>query len=265
MIASRSLSQLLERMRLPRLYAPGEVQLVQVRFAEPMRQAWQSESGKTLLDQLSVWLAEDVKANALGLHGWSLSPSRLLLLVSAPDSGAVSSCMQSVGRRLGAALHAGGVFAGRYKSALIQSQWVLAVQVWVEHGPVMDGWATDPIGWPWSSASAHVGLKDMPPSGSMPLVAHASYWSCGNTPFDRQANYQNRLREFLDAGQRQQIESALEGQWALGSGEYLEFLEKVASRRVAPGKRGRPKKSQINNELVQSIDPSLLNRLQSKA
>lgn len=252
-------------MRLPRLYAPGEVQLVQVRFTNNMLQAWQTDSGRALLDRASAWLADEIKANALSLHAWSLAPSRLALLLTASEPQAVARCVQSLGRRLGAAIHAGSVFAARYKSALIQAQWVLAAQVWVEHAPVLDGWATDPASWPWSSAAAHVGLNVTRKRSPVPLMAHAMYWACGNTPFDRQANYQNGLREFLTAAQRQQIESALEGQWALGSADYLESLGRVASRRVSPGKRGRPKKEQANNDVVQGNDPSPLIRHQTRA
>lgn len=252
-------------MRLPRLYAPGEVQLVQVRFTDNMLQAWQTDLGRALLDRASTWLADEVKANALSLHAWSLAPSRLVLLLTASEPRAVARCVQSLGRRLGAALHAGSVFAARYKSALIQAQWVLAAQVWTEHAPVLDGWATDPASWPWSSAAAHVGLNVGLNHSPVPLVAHATYWACGNTPFDRQANYQNRLREFLSAAQRQQIESALEGQWALGSADYLESVGRVASRRVSPGKRGRPKKVQSNTDLVSVDDPSPLISLQTRA
>jgi putative transposase len=231
-------------MRLPRLFAAGEAQLVEVRFTPAMARAWQTDAGHLVLDRLAGWLSDQVRANALSLHAWALSPARLLLLTTAQEPGAVSGCVQAIGRRLGAALQAGGVFAGRYKSALIQAQWVLTTQVWVEHGPVFDGLASDPVSWPWSSAHAHVGLKDASIHPNMPLVTHAAYWACGNTPFDRQAAYKERLAAALTDGQRRQIESALQGQWALGADSYLESLGKVASRRVKPRPRGRPRKAQ---------------------
>jgi putative transposase len=231
-------------MRLPRLFAAGEVQLVEVRFTPALTRAWQTDAGHLLLDRLVVWLSDQVRTNALSLHAWALSPARLLLLTTAQEAGAVPGCVQAIGRRLGAALQAGSVFAGRYKSALIHAQWVLTTQVWVEHGPVFDGLANDPVSWPWSSAHAHVGLKDASTHSSMPLVTHAAYWASGNTPFERQAAHKKRLEAAVTDGQRRQIESALQGQWALGPDSYLESLGKVASRRVRPRPRGRPRKAQ---------------------
>lgn len=234
-------------MRLPRLFAPGQVQLVQVRFVPELAQRWLAHEAKQLLDQVAGWLGEYASENRLSLHAWSLSPARLLLLLTAPDNAAVANTIQGIGRRLAPELKVGGVFEARYKSALIAPDWVLLTQIWVESAPIDDGYILEASAWPWSSAAGHVGIGQ--PVGQLTITVsdHERYWGCGNTPFDRQANYRALLIEGLTTSQRQAIESAVSGQWALGSGDYIAQIGKIANRRVTPGKRGRPSKAQAEH------------------
>ena len=231
-------------MRLPRLYAPSEVQLLKVQFAQS--DAWQAQtraqSPTAMFDAVANWLAQEVKARHVQLHAWSLTPEGLLMLATPPDAGALSAVVQAVGRRLGATLSSGGVFAGRYKSALVESDRVLAAQIWVEQAPQINGCVANPVDWAWSSAGLHTGIVTTTRPWVMPLTDHPSYWNCGNTPFARQAAYQDKLAAGLLNKERQEIEAAVAGQWALGSDKYLSKISKFASRRVKPGKRGRPAK-----------------------
>jgi len=192
------------------------------------------------------WLGEYARANRLAVHGWTLTPTQLLLLTSAPDSRAVSRTIQAIGRRLAAVLKTGNVFEGRYKSALIAPDWVLSVQIWLESVPVTEGYAAHAPVWPWSSAGYHVGDSHTAKAWSVALSDHESYWACGNTPFDRQAFYRDKLTEGVATIDCERIRSAITGQWALGSAHYVAQMGKVASRRVAPSKRGRPPKQTVN-------------------
>jgi len=230
-------------MRLPRLYAPAEIQLLKVPFAQP--EAWQAQTPTALFDDIADWLAQEIKARRVQLHAWSLTPQGLLMLATPPDASALSAVVQAVGRRLGATLRSGGVFAGRYKSALVESDYALAAQIWVEQAPQTNGCVANAVDWAWSSAGLHTGIVHTPRPWVMPLTDHPGYWDCGNTPFARQAAYQDRLTRGLSNADRQSIEAAVAGQWALGSERYLSKISKTASRRVKPGKRGRPAKSVI--------------------
>lgn len=241
-------------MRLPRLHAPAEVQLVQVQFTTALERACQALGSNSVLDRIGCWLGNQVQSNQIALHAWALTPRRLLLLLSSPDSGAVSRTVQAIGRRLAAELKTGSVFEGRFKSALIEPVWVLPSQIWLESAPVEDGYASQAMSWPWSSAASHVGHAQPPRQYTVPLFDHQGYWACGNTPFDRQAIYGVKLFDGLLASQRERIESALSGQWALGSEQYVKHISKLASRRVSPRRRGRPPK-----DATKSNDPSLLN------
>jgi putative transposase len=231
-------------MRLPRLYAAGEVQLIEVRFAPSVEQYWLENDGPPMLERLAEWLGQQVRTQDLALHAWAVTPKRLLLLVTPREPGAISRAAQSIGRRLGALLKSGTVFAARFKSTLIEPSWVLRAQAWVESGPAVDGYAPDPVSWPWSSAATHAGQPGhVMRQWSVSLTDHTTYWACGNTPFDRQAAYRQQLLSGMGVREQGQLEAALSGQWALGSHGYLERVSKAASRRAVPGKRGRPKKT----------------------
>jgi putative transposase len=118
--------------------------------------------------------------------------------------------------------------------------WVLPALVWLETYPVRSGASQDPDSWPWSSAASHTGNTTAAPAQWQ--SDHADYWACGNTPFDRQANYRKRLQDGLSREESQRIDQAVSGQWALGGPSFIASLAHTASRRVAPGQRGRPRK-----------------------
>lgn len=245
-------------MRLPRLFATGQAQLIEVRFLPIVGARWREAGEKSLPEKIAGWLGEHVRAKGLALHAWSLSPSQLLLLGTPPDEKAVGATVQAIGRHLAAELKTGSVFENRYKSALIDPHWLLLVQIWLESAPVREGHASEASLWPWSSAAEHGGASEPHRRALVPVSDHERYWACGNTPFDRQANYRARLADGLTGLERGRIESALAGQWALGSEAYLEQVGKLANRRVTPGKRGRPAK--VTAALGSSgIDPSPIN------
>ena len=245
-------------MRLPRLFAPDEVQLIEVRFADCVEQTWSDSDGPPMLDQVSRWLGQLASSHDLALHAWALTPRRLVLLATPGQRDAISRVVQSVGRRLGAMLRSGIVFANRFKSTLVDGDWVLRAQAWVESGPVSDGYAPSALSWRWSSAAIHVGQIDPQPRDlGVVMVDHSRYWACGNTPFDRQAYYLGLLQAGLPGPDCRQIETSLAGQWALGDEAYLQRVSKVANRRVVAGRRGRPKK--VLEQIQGDDDPSLIN------
>jgi putative transposase len=52
-----------------------------------------------------------------------------------------------------------------------------------------------------------------------------------------------RLFEGLPPVADKRISFCLNGQWALGDESFIAELQKIATRRVNPGNRGRPKKN----------------------
>lgn len=226
--------------RLPRLYAPRLPQLVQAAFIEPLASASQPAPAE-ILNLLATWLSDAALRHRVAVHGWLLAPDRILLLATPADEDGLPRLMQTLGRNLAARLRKGRIFAGRYRSALLEpGVWVLPALIWLETHPVRHGQSQEADSWPWSSAALHTGNTSLPQASWQ--VDHADYWACGNTPFDRQANYRRHLQEGLSREQAQRIDQALTGQWALGDTRFVESLAHTASRRVTPGQRGRPRK-----------------------
>lgn len=226
--------------RLPRLYAPTVPQLVQAEFARPLA-AVHEATPSAHLDQLLEWLQRDAREYQVAVHGWLLLNDRIALLATPPDAQALSRLMQSLGRRMGAGMRHGRVYAGRYRSALIQpDRWLLPALIWLESLPVGLHYVDRPQIWPWSSAGAHMGTDHR---HDMLLTDHADYWQLGNTPFARQARYAERLAQGVAGKEAARIRDALFGQWALGEPDFLANLQSRATRRIAPAPRGRPRKA----------------------
>ncbi|MFV0283293.1 MAG: hypothetical protein ACK5JE_05835 [Castellaniella sp.] len=238
--------------RLPRLYAPRIPQLVQARFARPLAPA-DAPAPAAALNRIRDWLAQEigraaaggVGASAVALHAWTVLPDRITLLATPDDEGALSRLMQALGRRMGSGLMRTRVYEGRYRNALLEpGRWVLPAMVWLESLPVSTGQVGTAAQWPWSSAAEHAGLDGAGPAGPRPaLTDHPDYWREGDTPFARQAAWRERLAAGLGESQRPPIEAALAGQWALGEKIFLAHLGRLASRRVSPAPRGRPRKA----------------------
>ncbi|MFA5703048.1 MAG: hypothetical protein WC982_05950 [Advenella sp.] len=231
--------------RLPRLYAPRIAQLVHARLVHSFNTA--PDAGK-LMNQVQAWLANLVHVHKVALHGWTLVDDSILLLATPENGQGISRVMQSLGRNLAALLRSGPVFQGRYRSALLEpGQWVLPAMVWLESFTSREKGLDAPELWPWSSAGIHTGAS----LGSVAwLTDHEDYWQTGNTPFDRQARYREMFHHGLSMNESNRIALALAGQWALGSEPFLQSLSSSASRRVSPGKRGRPRKIQPESEMT---------------
>lgn len=227
--------------RQPRLYAPGFAQLVSIDFSESAQRSLQTPAiqNQPYLEMLN-WLSQYSLSCNVSIHGWSIGRRALNILATPAHASSMPSLVQSLGRKLAAQLKSGSVFAGRYHSTIPQpGLWALPSLLWLELEPVREKLVDDAEVWPWSSARAHTGLLSTSP---ILLQPHPDYWMCGNTPFDRQANYRKKLSEGLSSVSEQKITQSLRGQWALGDDVFISELQKSASRRVSPGQRGRPKK-----------------------
>ncbi|TAM88256.1 MAG: hypothetical protein EPN41_06255 [Candidimonas sp.] len=225
--------------RLPRLYAPDTAQLAQAQFARPLAGPDDAPPAAEL-DLLARWLRDSARETRVAVHGWVLLPEKITLLATPPGSDALPRLMQAFGRRYASRLRHGRVYAGRYRSTLIEAgSWVLPALAWLESLPVASGRMDEATSWPWSSAAGHVGRNAQRNTW---LVDHADYWKMDDTPFARQAAYRELLEHGLSEAQRARIERALFGQWALGGAAFLKRLNTTASRRAAPAPRGRPRK-----------------------
>lgn len=229
--------------RQARLFSPGHAHLVQLQAAagaQPLGTALQR-------DRFLLWMREGLDAWAVRLHAYAVLPQAVWLLLTCDTAPELSTFVQGLARRTSRAqerAEVGGaerpaaarapVWAGRFRSAVIQpGELELAAMVWIDR-------AADAAGavWPWSSRAAHCGETS---AGAPVLSLPASYWSLGNTPFEREAAYRQRLHIGLSTEHARALEAGLRSGSAVGDAAFLQQIERYSGRRVLPAQRGRPR------------------------
>ncbi|MFP5391048.1 MAG: transposase [Gammaproteobacteria bacterium] len=196
--------------------------------------------------QFLVWLKECAKEAKVAIHAYVLMPNHFHLLATPATEAGLAQMMQRLGRYYVPWYNAryqrsGGLFTGRFKTSLIDAEsYFLKCSLFVELNPVRTEGATDPASYPWSSYHHHAGIRIDPV-----ITDHALYWALGNTPFQREARYQELARERLPEAEHARIEAAVVKGWPLASAAYQQTLQESIKRRVLPARRGRPRKTAL--------------------
>ena len=226
--------------RLPRLVVPGHLHHVIARGNNEQAIVRDDADCRAFLN----WLRESAQQAGVAVHAYVLLPSRLQLLVTPGDAEALGRMMQSLGRHYVPYFNArhgrsGSLWEGRFRATVLDADmYFLPCAQLIEQQPVRAGVSSELSGHPWSSYAHHVGAQR-----EAWLTDHPAYWALGNTPFDREAAYQQRAEAGLSAELIAEIESATHKAWPLGSEEFRRRLAKLTSRRLEPARRGRPRKT----------------------
>lgn len=216
--------------RLPRLLVGSHIHLLSQRAQQGQALALDDHDRGAL----AALLRDAAAAQGVALHAYALCDERFELLASAGQGEALSRLMQAVARRHAAAFNRrhgrrGSLWEGRFRAAVVEpGEWTLRCMVRIDLAA-----GADPR---HGSLAAHVGSVPDPQ-----LVAPAAYWSLGNTPFDREMHYRERLQRALTSAEQAAIDAALRGGWALGSGAFADSLTAAAARPTQPRARGRPR------------------------
>lgn len=180
-------------------------------------------------------LLEASRQEGVQVHAYALVDTEAQLLVSPSQAPSLGRMMQALGRRFVAAHHrrhggSGTLWAGRYHCAVVEpGATLLDVLTLIEGSAVQAG----------ASSFNHRGH-----GAADPLVTELpEYWRLGNTPFDRQSQWQQRVSEGVPAARAQALRSAAWGGWAVGSATFANQLSETGARPTAPRPRGRPRKS----------------------
>ena len=187
-------------------------------------------------------LAEHAPRCQVALHAYVLMDNHCHLLATPETEDGLPQLMQAVGRSYVRYFNnrhgrSGTLWEGRYKSTLIETdRYLLACMVYIDLNPVRAGMVAEPAQYRWSSHRHCIG------QGVDKLVTpHALLWNLGNTPFAREAAYRELVHAGVSPQQQESLtHTALMG-WALGSEAFLKDLQEGTTRRIAPGKRGRPR------------------------
>jgi putative transposase len=225
--------------RLPRLVIPGQPHHIIQRGNNRQQVFHDTDDHSVFLN----WLREAAKSFKVAIHAYVLMPTHVHLLASPADATGMSRMMQWVGRQYVPYFNkkyqrTGTLWEGRYRATVIDSEhYFLTCSRYIELNPVRAGLASAAGDYPWSSYAHHVGQKHDPL-----ITDHSLYWRLGNTPFDRELAYRDLVDQSLPAAEVAMLTEATLKGWALGSDKFKEQLGKQTSRRVSPGKRGRPPK-----------------------
>ena len=226
--------------RLPRLTVPGYPHHViqrgnnrQVIFAS-------TQDYQYFLDLLG----ESAVKFEVDIHAYVLMGNHFHLLATPKTDRALPQMMQAIGRRYVRYFNdkqgrSGTLWEGRYKSTLIQPErYLLACMVYIDLNPVRAGMVTEARAYAWSSHANYIGQRT-----DKLITSHPAYWSLGNTPFAREAAYEQLVRSGVDIEDQDRLtQSALRG-WALGDPDFVDGLQKKTLRRVSKALVGRPRRA----------------------
>ncbi len=189
------------------------------------------------------WLRQASTQFGVAIHAYVLMPDHLHLLATPADENGLGKMMQWLGRHyvpyFNAKYHrSGSLWQGRYKATVIEAaSYFLRCSLYIESNPARAAITTEAVEYPWSSCQHHMGMK------TDPLVTdHPLYWNLGNTPFQREAAYKERMQQALPNSEIAAMTAATLKGWLLGSDRFKAEMAKLTDRRVEPVKRGRPSK-----------------------
>ncbi|MFZ6672906.1 transposase [Undibacterium sp. Xuan67W] len=225
--------------RLSRLVIPQQLHHIIQRGNHPQGIFQDTEDYVIFLQ----WLRDAAKAFQVAIHTYILMPDHLHLLATPSDEAGIAKMMQWVGRHYVPYFNrkyqrSGSLWQGRYRATVLEAEtYFLKCSLSIESNPVRTKVVADAQEYPWSSYQHHIGLK------IDPLVTdHALYWQLGNTPFQREAAYKEMMQKPLAVADiATMMDAALKG-WLIGSDTFKAEMVRLTERRVAPMKRGRPRK-----------------------
>ena len=191
---------------------------------------------------LLALLDENARKFGVAIHAYVLMGNHFQLLATPSSVDGLPQMMQALGRRYVRYFNdrhdrSGTLWEGRYRCSVIQPErHLLDAMAYLDLNPVRAGLAQDAAGWPWSSHAHYVGA-----TVDRLVTPHPLYWQIGNTPFERERAWGERVRTGIAQVRRDALTESLLGGWALGDAAFVADLEKRAGRRAIKGKAGRPR------------------------
>ncbi|MGH8603268.1 MAG: transposase, partial [Gammaproteobacteria bacterium] len=176
------------------------------------------------------------------IHAWCLMTNHVHLLLTPTKPESLGLLMKGLGQRYVQYVNrtyrrSGTLWEGRYRSCLMQEDsYVLASYRYIELNPVRAGMVEHPADYRWSSyrANAQAERSDL-------IKPHPLYEALGEGNGQRADVYREIFRYQLDPGLVDQIRTATNGNYALGSPRFTAEVESALGRRVTRGKSGRPR------------------------
>lgn len=178
------------------------------------------------------------------IHAYVLMTNHVHMLVTPGKENALSSMMQSVGRRYVRYINStyqrsGTLWEGRFKASLIDSEsYLLTCMCYIELNPVRAGMTEEPGGYRWSSYrfNAQNIASDL-------IVPHDLYLALGSSSAERQSAYRKLCKDAVDLEVLKYIRSAAQSGEIMGSQRFREEIAYALKRRVEKLPHGGDRKS----------------------
>lgn len=189
-------------------------------------------------------LADQARKHNCAIHAWCLMTNHVHLLLTPAKPESAGMLMKGLGQRYVQYINrtyrrSGTLWEGRFRSCLMQEDsYVLACYRYIEMNPVRAGMVEHPAEYRWSSYRANAQAEQ-----ATLLTRHSLCQALGEADVARAEAYRELFRYQLDPGLVDQIRSATNGNYALGSSRFTAEVECVLGRRVTRGKPGRPKRA----------------------
>jgi putative transposase len=184
--------------------------------------------------------------HGVAVHAYVLMTSQVHFLATPAAPGALSRLMQSLGRRYVAAFNrrhgrSGTLWSGRFRTGLIDGDaHGLEALMYLESVPTRAGLVTSAADWPWSSAAHHLGRR------RDPLISeHSSFWTLGNTPFERESVHAHNLCQDLNRETLEALDSVTQRGGVYGGASFATRIESQSGVKVRSKPRGRPPRVKI--------------------
>jgi len=193
-------------------------------------------------------LTEQADEHGCEIHAYVLMTNHVHILLTPQEEDSASLLMKHLGQRYVQYVNrtyqrSGTLWEGRFRSCLTQSEdYVLACYRYIELNPVRAGMVKHPRDYPWSSYryNAEGKVNDM-------LTPHDQYTRQAVDELDCREAYRGLFKAHLDVDIDDQIRSATNGNYVLGSKQFQQQIADSLGRRVTKGKAGRPKKDDESN------------------
>jgi putative transposase len=177
--------------------------------------------------------------HGVAVWGYALLPQALHLVLCPAEADGLGHVMQTLGRRYVPQFNrrhgrSGALWAGRYRAAVVEpGDWLLAALLRVDRLGLQA-----PGGGAWSSAAQHLGQGRDPGLSEPPEL-----WALGNTPFERESAWRQRLEQGPDPAVEATLARAVHGTWVAGSDAFQARAEAASGRPAAPRAPGRPRRA----------------------
>lgn len=220
--------------RLTRLVLPGQAHYIIQR----------SHGGQAVLadvadrEHLGRLITQAAAAQRVQLLAFALLDTEVQWLCTPPDSRALGHMMQTIGRRYVSTYNQrhgrqGTLWDGRFRCAVVEpGAPLLEVLCLVDGQCAASG----------DSLRTTAGQRTGEPALA-PVTDPPEYWALGNTPFERERAYRERLAQRISPTRAQALRAAALGGWAIGSARFAEQVGQACGRPAAPRPRGRPRRS----------------------